>query len=161
MPNREASDPAEEKALADIEEYGCHILHVLEEGDDPPFSYSVGIEYKFGAPELIVVGLKREISQFIINEYCSRVRSGEAFQPGQRSSGFVEGFDCQFGAVHIDHYREHFGWDIWFYDGLDFRVMQLIYPTVEGIWPWDVEASEWFRAWQPLLERPPGNAGHN
>jgi hypothetical protein len=157
MPNREAADPGEAKALADIEAFGCHILHVLEEGDDPPFTYSVGIEHNFKAPELVVIGLKPEISQFIINEYCSRVRSGEVFEPGQRSSGFVEGFDCQLGAVHIEHYREHFGWDIWFYDGSDFRVMQLIYPTVEGVWPWDDEADDWFRTWRPLLDTPPAS----
>ncbi|RVC28185.1 DUF4262 domain-containing protein, partial [Mesorhizobium sp. M7A.F.Ca.CA.004.04.2.1] len=60
-----------------------------------------------------------------------------------------------FGTVHIEHYREHFGWDLWFYDGLDFRVLQLIYPTVDGIWPWQAEASNWFRAWQPLLDTAP------
>ncbi|RWB06721.1 DUF4262 domain-containing protein [Mesorhizobium sp.] len=157
MPSRKATDPGEAKALADIEAYGCHILHVLEEGDDPPFTYSVGIEHNFKAPELIVIGLKPEISQFIINEYCSRVRSGEVFQPGQRSSGFIEGFDCQFGAVHIEHYREHFGWDLWFYDGLNFGVLQLIYPTVDGIWPWQTEASDWFRTWQPLLDTAPSS----
>ncbi|AEH88374.1 DUF4262 domain-containing protein [Mesorhizobium opportunistum] len=155
MPNREAKDPAESKALADVEAYGCHILYVLEEDDNPPFSYSVGIEHNFKAPELIVIGLKPEISQSIINEYCRRVRSGEIFEPGQRASGFVNGFDCQFGTVHVGHYREHFGWDIWFYDGLDFRVMQLIFPTTEGVWPWEVDASDWFRARQPLLDTEP------
>ena len=157
MPSREAKDSAEAQALADIEAYGCHILHVLEEGDDPPFSYSVGIEHNFKAPELIVIGLKRELSQFIINEYCRRVRSGEVFKPGERSSGFIEGFECQFGGVHIAHYPEHFGWDIWFYDDWNFRVMQLIYPTVQGIWPWDTYASDWFRARQPLLDTAPSS----
>ncbi|RUX71406.1 DUF4262 domain-containing protein, partial [Mesorhizobium sp. M7A.F.Ca.CA.004.08.2.1] len=38
---------------------------------------------------------------------------------------------------------------------LDFRVLQLIYPTVDGIWPWQAEASNWFRAWQPLLDTAP------
>lgn len=28
-------DKGEEKALNDIEEYGCHILHVMEEGEYP------------------------------------------------------------------------------------------------------------------------------
>ncbi|RJT32845.1 DUF4262 domain-containing protein [Mesorhizobium waimense] len=157
MPSSEATDPYEAKALADIETYGCHILHVLEEDDDPPFSYSVGLEHRFGAPELIVVGLKQEISQFIINEYCGRIRSGEIFQLGQRYSGLIEGFDCQFGSVHIAHYPEHFGWDIWFYQGLNFRVIQLVYPTLDGIWPWDAEADEWFRRWQPLLEAAPAS----
>jgi hypothetical protein len=35
MPNREAKDAEEAKALADIEEYGCHILYVLEEDEHP------------------------------------------------------------------------------------------------------------------------------
>jgi hypothetical protein len=155
MPSRESTDPDETRTLADIEAYGCHILYVLEEGDHPPFGYSVGIEHNFRAPELVVIGLKPEVSQSLINEYCRRVRSGEVFQPGQRSSDFIKGFECQFGAVHIEHYREHFGWDIWFYDGLDFRVIQLIYPTVDGIWPWQAGAGDWFRARQPLLEAAP------
>ncbi|MER9443834.1 DUF4262 domain-containing protein [Mesorhizobium sp. M0340] len=158
MPNRQAKDPDEAKTLADIEEYGCHILYVLEEGEHPPFSYSVGIEHNFNAPELVVVGLKPELSQSVINQYCRRVCNGEIFRIGRRSSGFIGGFDCQFGSVHVEHYPEHFGWDIWFYDGLGFRVMQLIYPTTEGIWPWDTEASEWFRKRQPLLDTPPASS---
>ncbi|WP_206520443.1 MULTISPECIES: DUF4262 domain-containing protein [unclassified Mesorhizobium] len=109
MPNREARDPDEAKTLADIEEYGCHILYVLEDDEHPPFAYSVGIEYNFKAPELVVIGLKPELSQTISNEYCRRVRSGERFNVGERAPGFLGGgFDCQFGAVHPDL----FGWDL-------------------------------------------------
>ena len=36
-------DQHEKKALKDIEDYGCHILHVLEEDDYPAFTYSIGI----------------------------------------------------------------------------------------------------------------------
>ncbi|MDX8501203.1 DUF4262 domain-containing protein [Mesorhizobium sp. VK4C] len=155
MPNRKATDPDEAKTLADIEEYGCHVLYVLAEDELPPFAYSVGIEHNFNAPELVVIGLKQQLSHSIINGYCQRVRNGETFGVGKRSSGFLGGFDCQFGAVHPDHYPEYFGWGIWFYDGPDFRVMQLVYPTTSGVWPWDAEASEWFRNWQPLLDQPP------
>ncbi|TPI58743.1 DUF4262 domain-containing protein [Mesorhizobium sp. B3-1-3] len=156
MPSREAKDAEEAKALADIEEYGCHILYVLEEDEHPPFAYSVGIEHNFGVPELVVIGLKPDLSLTIINEYCRRVRGGERFSVGARALGFLGGgFDCQFGAVHPDHYLEYFGWDIWFYDGPDFRIVQLIFPTTSGIWPWDVEADEWFRERQPLLDTPP------
>ncbi|AZO54287.1 DUF4262 domain-containing protein [Mesorhizobium sp. M8A.F.Ca.ET.057.01.1.1] len=157
MPSRVATDAEEAKALADIEAYGCHILYVLEESDDPPFAYSVGIEHNFDAPELVVIGLKPEISQSIINEYCRRVREGELFQPGQRALGFVKDFDCEFGAVDAGHYPEYFGWDIWFYDGHDFRVMQLIFPNLDGVWPWEPEADDWFRARQPLLGTAPSS----
>ncbi|NUS18349.1 MAG: DUF4262 domain-containing protein, partial [Mesorhizobium sp.] len=82
MPNREARDADEAKTLADIEEYGCHILYVLEEDEHPPFAYSVGIEHNFDVPELVVIGLKPELSMTIINDYCRRVRSGEKFSVG-------------------------------------------------------------------------------
>ena len=145
-------DSGEEKALADIAEYGCHVLQILAEGDLPPFSYTVGIERASSAPELVVIGLKQPLAHFVVNEYNRRVRAGEQFSPGQFASGFVEGFDCQFREVHRSHYHEYFGWDIWLYGGNEFRVLQLVYPTTDGVWPWDTEASKWFVAWQPVLD---------
>ncbi|WP_181166082.1 MULTISPECIES: hypothetical protein [unclassified Mesorhizobium] len=47
MPNREATDADEAKALTDIEAYGC--LYVLEEDDEPPFASSVGIAESISA----------------------------------------------------------------------------------------------------------------
>ena len=91
MPNREAKDAKEAKALADIEEYGCHILYVLEDDEHPPFAYSVGIQHNFKVPELVIIGLKPQLSQTIINEYCRRVRGGERFNIGERASGFLGG----------------------------------------------------------------------
>lgn len=43
-------DQYEEKALKDIEEYGCHILHVMEEDEYPRFTYSIGIQKNTGQP---------------------------------------------------------------------------------------------------------------
>jgi hypothetical protein len=70
-------DASEQKVVDDVAEHGCHILHVLEEGDLPPCSYSVGIYRTCGAPELIVVGLKQPVAHWAINEY-SRARSSRS-----------------------------------------------------------------------------------
>lgn len=150
----------EKKALADIAEFGCHVLYILAEDDLPPFCYSVGIERSSAAPELVVVGLKQPLAHFVVNEYNRRVRSGERFTPGQFASGFIEGFDCQFREVHESHYREYLAWGVWLYNGTDFRALQLVYPTTAGIWPWDPEASDWFRAWQPVLEHQASVVAH-
>ena len=147
-------ESGEQKALADIERYGCHVVHVLAEGILPPFSYSVGIQRSFGAPELIVIGLKQPLGHAIINEYNRRIRSGERFAWGQLASGFIEGVECQHRPVHPSHHRAYLGWNVWLYRGAEFEVLQLIYPTTAGVWPWDEEADEEFRAWQPLLEEP-------
>lgn len=143
----------EQKALADIDQYGCHVIHVCAEGDLPPFSYSVGIQRSSGRPEVVIIGLKQTIAHFAVNEYNSRGQAGETFTPGELYSGFLEGFDVTFERVEREFYREYFGWDLWLYGGADFEVLQLVWPTTEGVWPWQAGASEWFRDWQPLLTK--------
>lgn len=144
-------DLGEEKCLANIEKYGCHIIHVMAEDDLPPFSYSVGIQKSSGAPEVVVFGLKQPVAGWVINEYNRRVREQGSLALSQLHSGFLEGFDCQLQRVHRRHYEEHFGWNLWLYQGPDFEVVQLVYPTTRGVWPWAEDAPEGFRQWQPLL----------
>jgi hypothetical protein len=147
-------DAGEEKALRDIDDYGCHVIHVLEDPEHPPFSYSIGIQLKTGAPELIVAGMKQPVAHFMINEYNSRVLAREAFAPGQRASGFIEGFDIEFRLVHPSHYRGYLAWALWLYKGAEFKVLQAVFPTTKGTWPWEAETSEWFRYNQPMLDKP-------
>jgi hypothetical protein len=144
-------DPSEAKALANIEKYGCHVLHIMEEDDLPEFTYSVGIERASAAPEAVVVGLRRELSHSMINEYNRRIREGEAIRPGQLYEGFLEDFSVTFKPVEKSHYEEYFGWNRWLYSGNDFRVLQLVWPSTSGIWPWEEKASDDLRKIQPLL----------
>ena len=70
---------AEEKCLADVEQYGLHIMHV--HGDDawPRFSYSIGLFHSFKAPEIIIIGLRTELAQWILNELAARARDGQQY----------------------------------------------------------------------------------
>jgi hypothetical protein len=92
----------------------------------------------------------------VVNEYNRRVRQGEQFQVGAYYAGFLEGFEICISAVPTSAYDEYFGQAIGFYGGDTFKVLQIVYPTTAGIWPWDENAPESFRAWQPVLagERP-------
>lgn len=147
-------DAAERKALDDIDQYGCHILHVMEEEGSPPFSYTIGIQRVSGAPELMVIGLKQPIAHFVLNEYNRRVREGESFCDGQYASGFLEGFDCVFREVDRANYGEYLGWGLWLYGGEEFDTLQFVYPNTSGVWPWQSEADDWFKSWQPILATP-------
>ena len=69
------AESGDAKALADIEEYGLHVISVTGDGDAPPFSCSIGI----------------------------------------------------------------------------FRALQIICPDREGVFPWEPQARQEFRDWQPLL----------
>lgn len=144
-------DKFEEKALSDIEEYGCHILHVMEEDEYPRFTYSIGIQKCIGQPEIIVTGLKQELAHWIVNEYNSRVNAGEIFETGKLYKGFLGEFEVVFKEVEKKYYSEYLGWGKWLYKGDDFKVIQLIYPNTAGIWPWDENAPEDFKWFVPEL----------
>lgn len=145
--------PGEQKALADIAAHGCHVLHVMAEGEEPPFSYTIGIEKQCGAPEVVVVGLDHHIAHPLLNDYNARSRAGERFQPDVAYAGFLEGYDVQFGPVAPRHYKEYFGWASWLYKGDAFSVLQLFYPTNNRLWPWEASVPPAFRAWQRDLRQ--------
>ena len=142
----------ERNILAHIDEYGCSVTSVFDpDGNEPPFSYSIGITKSSGAPELIVVGLDSKISHWLINEYNRRVKAGERFLPGVLYPGFLDGFAVQFGSVALKYKDEFMCSATWLHGGPHFEALQLIWPSTSGTWPWDADASDWFRSHQPLL----------
>jgi len=141
----------EEKALNDIQEYGCHILHVLEDEDGPRFSYSIGIEQTSDQPEIIITGLKQELAHHMINDYNNRIKDGENFQVNQFYQGFLDDFDVMFKKVEEKFYDQYFGWAKWLYKGKNFNVLQLVYPSTSGVWPWDENASDDYKWFVPKL----------
>ena len=145
-------DAAERKALADIEEYGLHIIHVREEDEMAPFSYSIGIGKSLGMPELIVIGLRPEVAHAAINECYRQMKAGIAIAPGVRVEDLLGGgFECVIGEVARERMRDYMGWAFWLYDGPGFRAWQIVYPSTAGVFPWEPEAPAGFKAWQPLL----------
>jgi hypothetical protein len=143
------------KILEDIESYGCSVMHIAAEDDLPPFAYSIGITKSSSAPEVVVIGLKQPMAQFVVNEYNRRVRAGLAILAGTRYKGFIEGFKVLAERVDRSFYEEYFGYNLRLNGGTGFEVIQLVYPNTAGVWPWESQASEWFRAWQPVLSLSP------
>ena len=149
-------DESDRRTIDHIERFGCSVLHIAAEDELPPFTYSVGITRTSSAPEVVVVGLKREIAHYVVNEYNRRVRAGESLVPGQRYSGFIDGFEVEGVQVDRSFYEEYFGHNLWLYQGPHFEVLQLVYPNTSGVWPWQADANEGFKSWQPVL----GKLGH-
>ncbi len=147
-------DEREVRVLQDIETYGCHVVHAGEVDDEPPFSYSVGIGKMSRQPEVIVLGLARELAYAIISEYNARVRAGEVFAAGRRYGGFFAAYDVAFEVVDPRNYREYLGWNLWLYEGDSFDVLQIIYPSAAGEWPWDEDAPVAFADRQRLITAP-------
>jgi len=144
-------DKHEEKALKNIEKHGCHILHVMEDHAEPSFTYSIGIEQCTSKPDVIVTGLDRDISHFLINEYNHRIKDGETFEADKLYGDFLEGFQVTFKEVAKRHYPDYLGWGNWLYKCDDFNVLHLIWPDQDGAWPWEKKASKEYRRLSPVL----------
>lgn len=144
-------DDRDKKALSDIEEYGCHVLKVAEGEGEPSFTYSIGINKKQNKPDLVIMGLKTELAHSMANNYKNRLLSGEVFESGKFYPDFLENFDVCFVQVAKKHYKEYFGWGLWLHDGSDFEMLQMVWPTTDGIWPWSEDKSEFYQWAQPIL----------
>lgn len=141
----------DQKALNDIDEFGCHVLNVMEGEGEPSFSYSIGINKKQQKHDVVIIGLKSKLAHSMINNYKNRLLEGEEFEPGKFYSDFIEGFEVCFVNVNKKHYDEYFGWGLWLHNGSDFNVLQLVWPTTNGLWPWNEEASDFYKWAQPIL----------
>ncbi|HQU90846.1 MAG TPA: DUF4262 domain-containing protein, partial [Pyrinomonadaceae bacterium] len=63
----------------------------------------------------------------------------------------LDDFLCYFGEVPGEHFRDYVGWARWFYQGDNFRLLQCVYPTVHGIFPWENDFPEDTRWHCPML----------
>lgn len=145
--------PAEQRILKDIEQFGCHVTSVFDpKQEEPSFSYSIGLTKTLGAPEVIIVGVRPELGHSLVNIFMDRVRAGELFVAGTPYLGFLNGFPVYFRQVLEAHRKTYMLSATWLYGGTDYQALQIVYPTTDGIWPWDAAASDWFRGNQPLLD---------
>lgn len=142
------------RVAADVERHGCHVVSVFDPDDrEPTFSYSIGIGRSAGAPEAIVIGLKPSLGHSMINGYCRRVRAGEVFERGRLYEGFLEDFPNYIEPVRLRRHEPCTLGCTRFYGDEPYAVVQLVWPSTRGVWPWQKAASDWLRHHQPMLGR--------
>lgn len=140
-----------ERIHQNIEKYGCHVTHVMEDEDGPSFTYSTGIQKHTGQPEVLVSGLDKDMSHFLVNEYNYRIKDGERFAADKFYDEFLEGFQVTFKDIDQKHYDDYLCCCQWYYDGDYFRALHMIWPSMEGIWPWEKKATKEYRYFLPRL----------
>lgn len=143
--------PDEAKLIDDVEAYGCHILQIREENGHPGWSFTVGLYDTLGCPELIVIGLKPELAQSVLNECANRLQSGTRFEDGNRANELLANVECEFKKIESKWIRQTMGYAVWFYGDDDFPVLQCVYPDLENHFAWENGFNSKFRNRQPLL----------
>lgn len=145
----------EQKVIDDVAKHGWHVINVMEEGNLPGFSYSIGLTHTFEHPEVIVFGLKHSFLHQIVNNIGDEIRAGKSFQAGSDYEDILEGYPCRFRQVPQAIFPKYVGWAIWFHqqNGAEFSVLQCVWPDREGRFPWEPSCHAEVKEVQPILDQ--------
>jgi hypothetical protein len=141
-----------------IEESGVSIISVAEGADPstPAWSYTIGLWHQYRHPEIIVIGLGSEISPILLNNLNFYIKDkGRTFLDGAAPTDVLDGYVCFFKTIDPEKYGDWFAGDHWFYGGVEFPAVQLLWPNTSGVYPWDNAADEHLRWVQPILSSLP------
>lgn len=148
-------DPAEQRILDDVAEWGVHVVTVPE-GKAAGYSFTIGLWESFGQPEVVVFGLPPQVATELLNLIADEADEGTKFTAGSRHEGLLHDYAVRFVEVPKAQQAEFLARAQWAYEGEDFPAVQLVWPDKQGRWPWDPEARDGFRSGQPVLGPAPG-----
>ena len=102
-------DPDDEKILADVAEYGWHVLKIYEQDETPGWAFSIGLYKSFNHPEIVVFGLNDDLMHFLINSIGEDVRAGKRFVVDGLYPDLIEAYSCTFKPVNQVWYSRFSG----------------------------------------------------
>lgn len=142
-------DAKERKCIDDVEKFGWQVVNIREEKGHAGWAFTVGLYENFRHPEVVLFGLREESRHPILNWIGENVREKQSFAVEQEHNWVLEGSPCWSRSVQRMWYRDLLGWATWFYGSTAFPAVQCIWPTREGIYPWDEKCA--YSNPQPLL----------
>jgi hypothetical protein len=143
----------ERTVLRNVEAFGWHCTSVTQEdeGDDPPFTYTVGLFKTFGAPEIIMFGLSQDVAHSILSIYARRLEEKNPISVDAPCPDLINNYSCVFVPVPRPRYNDFVFSALWFYAEVEFPLYQLVWPNKEGRFPWHPRAAAAFKSEQPFL----------
>ncbi|XZE20685.1 DUF4262 domain-containing protein [Pirellulaceae bacterium SH449] len=157
MVRTKGEDKDEQRVIDDIHRVGWHIVGIEEDREGPAFAYSIGMQYTFSHPEIIILGLNgATVMMDIINAIGEEIRKGARFQDWHESDQILQGYSCMFRTVPSDVYPDYLGYAIWFYRPSPFPVLQCVWPDSQNRFPWQPDCQTGIQVRQPILAQQTG-----
>ncbi len=151
-----------ESTRAHIDAQGWAKLHVRAVQGDPtsPIAYtiSVGLDEKFGLPELLVFGLKEDTINPMFDRVITQLQAQGGWSGGPtRLNGVLDNLPVEVRAIDPDYIGKIFSHNIIFRKLTArpelTRAAQIFWPGRDGLFPWDADAQDDFYD-QPRLDIP-------
>jgi hypothetical protein len=153
---RKPESEADETIFHNVRKHGCHIVSIPrdEQGPGPGYAFSIGLFANYSHPELVIFGLRSDISAKIINDVRDYAAAGHKFVDGDISDDILkDGYKVCFWDVPLEAYDNYLGTAIWFYANSPrpFPCLQIIWQDRHGRFPWETGCIPEVKADQPLL----------
>jgi hypothetical protein len=142
----------EDTVIKNVAKYGCHLVLINADNYLPAFVYSIGLYENFSHPEIICFGLNIDVMANLINKIRDLAKDGKKVAAGGACSNLIEDYDVHFLNVNSVYYN-YIGYATWFYKGLQFPTLQLVWPDKNSFFPWEANFSKDLKFRQPLLDR--------
>ena len=149
-------DEGEQRVIDDVATYRWHCVSIHPEGDHVGYAFTVGLFQSFGHPELIIFGLSAQIAHQILAIAADAAKAGAPLDLAQPTDALLNDYICCFVEVPRTEYYENVGYCRWYYQGNNFPLYQIVWPSRSGLYPWHEQAPPEFRAAQPVIAHVPG-----
>lgn len=133
----------DQRTIGHIEEFGCSVVNVERTAYGFGWAYTIGLFDTCAKPELVTVGLLPETAHAALNQAAKLMRSGVDVTAG-RHRDIVGEVECEFRPVDPKWIPQLMGWAIWYYHGINFPVLQIVYPDFENRFPEDTKFDKRF-----------------
>ena len=140
-------DYFKDKVIPNIEKFGWHVQGV---GDNPVFTYSVGLSM-LGFPEVIISGLPIGSAHLFINMIGSEMKAGKIFQIGKKYFGYAAKEDIPMVFIEVEpkHYLERMCVCNKMYG--EVKAIQMVWCDADGVFQWEEGFDENYRNEQDLF----------
>lgn len=146
----EPLDACDLRLLADVAQFGFHVVLGASNGEAPAFAFSVGLFQTFDHPEVAIFGLAPGALEATVRAIGERVRAGGRFDEPDVAEGLLDGRAIAFRRVVPRHYPPYLGYAVWYHGGPRFPALQAVWAD-GGRFPWEHWFSRELRDAQPVL----------
>ena len=91
------------------------------------------------------------MAHVLINNIGEDIKNGKIYSSKEFYDNILDDFKCFMTTVTKENYKNYVGYGLWYYKSDNFPLLQCIYPTVKGIYPWESEWPESIKNLQPIL----------